>query len=97
MTNFLKTFQNNMVAATFAEAGEWDTAREMIPDVKPNRELTWMNKIFMAVTFAESGLHTEALQLMEQDSRRNEFSSNAFEGLGLEGVRLVFGTVRLEA
>jgi hypothetical protein len=34
MKNMVKKFQKTMLAAAFAEAGEWDTAREMTPDLE---------------------------------------------------------------
>ena len=96
MKNFFKTFQKNMMAATFAEAGEWDTAREMIPATKLSREPTLLNKIFMAVTFAESGLHDEAIRIMGPTAHRNRgFNSAVAEELGLHGVKLMYGTVSI--
>ena len=50
-------------AVAFAEVGEWDTAREMIPVSEPNTEIGWLGRIFAAVAFAEEGLHDEALQI----------------------------------
>ena len=38
MKNFFYKFPKNMMAATFAEAGEWDTAREMTPVAELSRE-----------------------------------------------------------
>jgi hypothetical protein len=54
-------------AVAFAEVGEWDTAREMIPDSKPNTEIGWLGRIFAAVAFAEEGLHDEALRIAGGD------------------------------
>ncbi|MCK5230394.1 MAG: hypothetical protein KAR13_09025 [Desulfobulbaceae bacterium] len=48
MKKILKKFQDFMVAATFVEAGEWDTGGEIVPDIELSRELTWADKIFMA-------------------------------------------------
>ena len=96
MKHLLRTFQKNMMAATFAEASEWDTAREMIPATKLSREPTLMNKIFMAVTFAESGLHDEAIRLMGPAARGNRgFNSTVAEDLGLHGIKLMYGTVSI--
>ena len=96
MKNLLNKFQKNMLAATFAEAGEWDTAREMAPATKLSREPTWLNRIFMAVTFAESGLYDEAIRFMGPASGRNRgFNSAIAEDLGLHGVRLMYGTVSI--
>jgi hypothetical protein len=89
MKNILRKFQETMMAATFAEAGEWDTAREMTPDTELSREPTWLNRIFMAITFAESGLHDEAIR------GNRGFNSAIAEDLGLQGVRLMYGTVSI--
>ena len=50
-------------AVAFAEAGEWETAREMTPDPGPRTTTDWLERIFIAVAFAEEGLHDEALQI----------------------------------
>jgi hypothetical protein len=96
MKNIITKFQKIMMAATFAEAGEWNTAREMIPDAELSRQPLWISKIFMAVTFAESGLHDEALRLLEPARTDNRnFNSTIMEELGLKGVRLIYGTVSI--
>jgi len=96
MKNLLKKFQKYMLAATFAEAGEWDTARNMAPAIELSREPTWLNRIFMAVTFAESGLHDEAIHFLGPASGRNRgFNSAIAEDWGLHGVRLMYGTVSI--
>ena len=96
MKNFSNKFQKIMMATTFAEAGEWDTAREMTPAVALSRQPTWLNRVFMAVTFAESGLHNEALHIMGKVAGNNRgFNSVIAEELGLRGVRLMYGTVTI--
>ena len=96
MKNILRKFQETMMAATFAEAGEWDTAREMTPVTELSREPTWLNKIFMAITFAESGFHDEAVRFMGPAAAGNRgFNSSIAEDLGLQGIRLVYGTVSI--
>jgi len=65
MKNSLKKFQENMMAAVFAEAGEWDTAREMAPEVELPKEISWLDRVFAAITFAESDLHDEAIRNLE--------------------------------
>ena len=96
MNNLLNKFQKNMMAATFAEAGEWDTAKQIAPATKLSREPSWLNKIFMAVTFAEAGLHAEAIHFMGPATGRNRgFNSAITEDLGLRGVRLMYGTVSI--
>jgi len=96
MRNMLNKFQKTMAAATFAEAGEWDTAREMTPDLELPREQTWLNRLFTAITFAESGLHNDAVRFLEPASGRNRgFNSVLAENLGLRGIQLTYGTVAI--
>ena len=93
MKNLINKFQ---MAATFAEAGDWDTAKKMAPDTKPSNEVTWLNRIFMAVTFAESGLHSDAIRLMGPAARGNRgFNSAIAQDLGLPGIKLMYGTVSI--
>jgi hypothetical protein len=96
MKNLMTKFQKIMAAAAFAEAGEWNTAREMTPDAEISREPGWLHKVFTAITFAESNLHEEALFLLEQAAAasRTRHESLAVE-LGLKGVRLVYCTVSI--
>lgn len=94
MKNIFQAFQKNMMAATFAEAGEWDTAREMTPAPELSRDLSWVNRGFMAITFAEAGLPEEALRFLDQAHSRTASRHHAIvEDMGLKGVRLIYGTV----
>ena len=97
MNNFLNKFQKIMTAATFAEAGEWDTAREMTPDTELSREPTWLNRIFMAAAFAESGLQGDAIRFLEPQKVQGNRGFNAAiaQSLGLQGVHVMYGTVRI--
>ena len=50
----------------------------------------------MAVTFAESGIQDEVARLIDSKAVRNRgFSSTIAKDLGLHGVRLTYGTVRI--
>jgi hypothetical protein len=96
MKNLFNKFQKNMMAATFAEAGEWDNARKMAPTQKLSKEPSWLNSIFMAVTFAEAGLHSEAIRFIGPATGRNRgFNSEIAADLGVHGVRLMYGTVSI--
>jgi hypothetical protein len=96
MKNILHTFQKNMMAATFAEAGEWETARDMAPDIELSHEPTWLNKLFMAITFAESGMDDEALRFLRPGHTGNRgYHSKITEDLGLRGVQLAYGTISI--
>jgi len=55
-------YQSWMNAITFAEAGEWDTAREMMPTDRPVTTPGWLEQMFMSVAFAEAGMHEEAVR-----------------------------------
>jgi len=92
MNNTLKRLQDNMMAAAFAEAGEWDTAREMAPESELNAKLTWFDKIFMAVAFAEAGLPDEAVRMTEFKAAPR-VKASILDELGLSGVRMTYGTV----
>jgi hypothetical protein len=37
----------------------------MTPDVELSKEPTWLDRIFMAITFAESGLRNDAIRFLE--------------------------------
>jgi hypothetical protein len=96
MKDILKKFQKIMMAATFAEAGEWDTAREMTPDIELSREPNWLNRLFIAITYAESGLQDEAVRFMEPVRvKSRSYSSAITKDLGLKGVQLMYGTVSI--
>jgi hypothetical protein len=69
MKQTLEQYKDWRIAVAFAEAGEWDTAREMIPDPEPKTETGWLGRIFAAVAFAEEGLHDEALRIAGGDKR----------------------------
>jgi len=96
MKNLMTKFQKIMAAAAFAEAGEWNTAREMTPEAEISREPGWLHKIFTAITFAESNLHEEALFFLKPaaaaSSKRNPVLAAE---LGLKGIRLVYCTVTI--
>jgi hypothetical protein len=95
MTNTMKRFREIMTAATFAESGEWETARNFIPDVKLSHRQTWLDRIFSAITFAEYGLHSEAVSYLLPSKVKSKCTSSVTDDLGLKGVRLVYGTVMI--
>ncbi len=87
-----KKHESWMSAITFAEAGEWEMARTFMPQKKIGF-FAWLEKIFMAVAFAEAGLHEEALRLAgdEQLSPGKATHDNFIRALGLGGVRIMYG------
>ena len=60
MMGILDRFSCWMDAITFAEAGEWETARQMMPPaINRMDSISWFERTFMAVAFAEEGLHKD--------------------------------------
>lgn len=85
------------VAATFAEAGEFETARQFIPQVilKRIKKLSWFDRIMAGVTFAEADMSTEALKML--NFHRPSFKTDDFMAeLGLKGCNYVFGVVSVD-
>ena len=84
--------QGWMNAITFAEAGEWDIAREMMPKGRDPHAISWFQKTFMAAAFAEEGLHAEALLVMDSPVPAANTANDAFlRSLGLNGIRMTYG------
>ncbi|MEW6595207.1 MAG: hypothetical protein AB1413_10090 [Thermodesulfobacteriota bacterium] len=80
-------------AITFAEAGEWETARLYMPPVKTTLR-AWLEKTFMAVAFAEEGLADEAVRLSGEPPRRKCGCCEAFLAqIGLSEAPMTFGLV----
>ncbi|HBI15244.1 MAG TPA: hypothetical protein DDY20_06980 [Desulfobulbaceae bacterium] len=93
MKRMLEQFQKMAMAVTYAEAGEWNTARELVPDAKPSTELNWLEGHFAAVAFAESGLWEEAVRISSGRGVSRPRGKDFYESLGLKGVHLSFGYV----
>ncbi|MDT8335466.1 MAG: hypothetical protein RQ753_07190, partial [Desulfurivibrionaceae bacterium] len=73
----------------------WDIAREMMPASRPNAKISWLQKIFMAVTFAEAGLDREALLFLDEHTVPQ--AKNSFlDVVGLSGVRVTYGLLPAE-
>lgn len=87
---------NWMVAAAFAEAGEWETARTMIPEKKSATEVSWLSRIFSAVAFAEEGLADEALRLLGKERRQPVYVFDELHDLGLSMIHIRYGTVCID-
>lgn len=82
-------------AITFAEAGEWETARSFMPSIRQSKAAAWFQDLCMAVTFAEHGLHDEALRLLSAGSGAAAPSRkvNFLELCALDNVRCTFATL----
>lgn len=82
-------------AITFAEAGEWETAREMMPPPAPrNKLLALLEKTFMAVAFAEESLHDEAKYLVGKTNKATNRAGSFLDSVGLRGVRVTYGVLQ---
>ena len=79
-------------AITFAEAGEWETARSFMPSTRQNKVAAWFQNLCMAVTFAEHGLHDEAVRLVSagDNAIAPRRPVNFFELCALDNVRCTF-------
>ena len=97
MKKWMETMEKTFAAASFAEAGEHETALELA-GIKPNWSIVnrlskaWEN-IFAAVTFAEAGCVDRALELLgAKPARRDVQSLEIFlRNVGLQGVRVRYG------
>lgn len=86
-----------MNAITFAEAGEWETAKAMIPPAGPSsREVTSLFRIFAAAALAEGGMPVEAIRFMEQACPEKPAAEDFLKILGLDGFRLTYGVMAVE-
>jgi len=80
MKGFSKKFEDAMAAVAFAEAGEFETAREIMREEAPLAEkikflkrevdITIDDLTSMAITFAEAGEHEKAVEIMEEVEKR---------------------------
>ena len=95
MKTMLEKFQKPAVAATHAEAGEWGTARELLPAPYPRTTHSWLERHFAAVAFAESGLRQEAVRISRRMGDARQAGDDMSAGHGLQEIRLSFGCVRV--
>ncbi|MEW6221428.1 MAG: hypothetical protein AB1634_18095, partial [Thermodesulfobacteriota bacterium] len=86
-----------MAAVTFAEAGEWETARQLIPEPRRRVQLNWWQRLWAAVAMAEEGLASEATRLLEPGRSTPAGRSDLAEQLGLRGIHLAYGVLRVKA
>lgn len=94
MKQTMKQHAGWMTAITFAEAGEWETAQTFVPPYKRWAMTRWLEKNFMAITFAEAGLVDEAMRFQGGGRLPMHGSCDEFlEILGLCGARLTYGVI----
>jgi hypothetical protein len=87
------------VAVTFAEAGEWDTARRHAGPPGKARAWAWLERHLVAAALAEEGQHADALRVLRNGSgpggpRREGDALDAL--LRARGVRMLAGVLSPE-
>lgn len=83
-----------MIAATFAEAGDWETARRYAPRKGMGRAGAWIERHLVAAAFAEEGLHDEALRLAGRGRPPPALDASAPDALLRgRGVRMLCGVL----
>lgn len=97
MNKYPEKYRGWMMAVSFAEAGEWETARAMIPDARPNKVLGYLEKVFMAAAFAEEGMPEEALRIMEGPQARLKGMGDFLDAIGLRGVPVTYAVLSARA
>ena len=102
MNSNLSNWDRWMTAISFAEAGEFEMARQMIPEQRGEPQLTTIEKYSMAVAFAEAGEFETARQIIQEQKEEGQratlledyFMAVAFaeEGLHEEAARVIGDT-----
>jgi hypothetical protein len=89
-----------MIAVTFAEAGEWETARRYAPAPRNARIWAWLERHLLAAALAEEALHDDALRLLGADARpeARRGDEDALDALlRARGIRMSFGVLSPDA
>jgi hypothetical protein len=94
MSSWATTLEKWFSAVAFAEAGEHNTALEMVglgPSEarQPVSILQKLNITFAAAAFAEANCHDFAKEILDADAKNRSFA----EVVGLKGVRVWYGFV----
>jgi len=69
----------------------------MMPVSIRSRAINQFQKIFMAVTFAEEGLHAEAISLAAGPNPPAPSADDFLQSLGLGGIRMTYGVFATES
>lgn len=94
MNKYPEKYRGWMLAVTFAEAGEWEAARAMIPDpAVQQKKVGYLERLFMAVAFAEEGMPEEALRIMEGRQGRPKGMGDFLDAIGLRGVPVTYAVL----
>lgn len=94
MKNATTNERSWMDAVTFAEAGEWETALAMAPVPTKSMWAAFFEQTFMAVAFAEEGLHEEAQILAGKKRQTPKGIKNFLDSVGLRDARMTYGTLQ---
>jgi len=98
MKNEKESERSWMSAVTFAEAGEWETARAMTPLPTKSRWAELFEQTMMAVAFAEEGLHDEAKRLAGMKQQPQKRINNFLDSIGLRrDVRMTYAILQESA
>ncbi len=88
-----------MIAVTFAEVGEWETARRYAPPPARARVWPWIERHLVAASLAEESLHEDARRVLgalgPDPTRAGEDALDAF--LRSRGIRMCSGVLSPEA
>lgn len=94
MNTYPEKYRGWMMAITFAEAGEWETARAMLPATGRKKKAGYLERAFMAVAFAEEGMPEEAVRLMEDRQTHHIPALGDFlDAIGLRGVPVTYAVL----
>jgi predicted negative regulator of RcsB-dependent stress response len=72
MKSLIKKLENIYSAAAYAEAGEFDTAKQIMNEVRTEkrvRKISKLERVMMAITFAEANEHDTAIEIMRGEKR----------------------------
>lgn len=93
MNTYPEKYRGWMMAITFAEAGEWETAREMLPATGRKKEAGYLERAFMAVAFAEEGMPEEAVRIMDNQPHHVPGLGDFLDAIGLRGVPVTYAVL----
>jgi hypothetical protein len=72
MKNLIKKLENIYSAVAYAEAGEFETAKQIMNEIRPEKrigKISRLERVMMAITFAEANEHDTAIEIMRGEKR----------------------------